>query len=196
MTYREKRQEREIYAWILDYLPYGNPKDQRPVYQKKPLFYAIGEKLFVLMELVPVQGLENMNERAQEHERIPISEKDKSIIDHVKSRIRYSDLTQNSRAELPFVIQKIIERFPERFVEFYNHAQPITSRLHSLELLPGIGNKLMWEIVNERKKGLFSDFKDITDRVKGIYRPEKHIADRVDEELKDANIKYRLVTIK
>ena len=196
MTYREKRQEREIYAWILDYLPYGNPKDQRPVYQKKPLLYAIGEKLFVLMELVPIQGLENMNERAQEHERIPISDKDKSVIDHVKSRIRYSDLTQNSRAELPFVIQKIVKRYPERFVEFYNHAQPITSRLHSLELLPGIGNKLMWEIVNERKKGFFSDFNDITKRVKGIYRPEKHIADRVIEELKDANIKYRLVTIK
>ncbi|MCX9013728.1 MAG: DUF655 domain-containing protein, partial [Candidatus Methanoperedens sp.] len=53
MTIFGKKLEKEETAYILDYLPYGHPDDKRPMYQKKPLAQGVGEKHFVLMELVP-----------------------------------------------------------------------------------------------------------------------------------------------
>ncbi len=82
----------------------------------------------------------------------------------------------------------------KRFLSFFNEAYPITTRLHMLELLPGIGKKLMWGIIDEKKKGKFASFKDLVDRVKGLHAPEKLIANRVMEELKDESIKYRIFT--
>ena len=63
-----------------------------------------------------------------------------------------------------------------------------------LELLPGIGKKLMWGIIEEKKKGKFTDFKNLVDRVKGLHAPEKLIAHRVMDELKEDIIKYRVFT--
>jgi putative nucleotide binding protein len=63
-----------------------------------------------------------------------------------------------------------------------------------LELLPGIGKKLMWGIIEEKKKGKFESFKNLVERVKGLHTPEKLIAHRVMDELKDDNIKYRIFT--
>ncbi len=66
--------------------------------------------------------------------------------------------------------------------------------MHSLELLPGIGKKLMWSVLNERKKGPFKSFQDLTGRVKGVYNPEKLISNRIEEELMDGRIRYRIFT--
>jgi len=63
-----------------------------------------------------------------------------------------------------------------------------------LELLPGIGKKLMWAIIDERKKGKFGSFRELVERVKGLHTPEKIITHRVIQELKDNQIKYRVFT--
>jgi len=52
----------------------------------------------------------------------------------------------------------------------------------------------MWAILNERKKGPFKSFADLTERVKGLHNPEKLIAKRVEDELMDERIKYRVFT--
>jgi putative nucleotide binding protein len=36
----------------------------------------------------------------------------------------------------------MVKEQEERFVEFFNKAEPITTKLHQLELLPGIGKRL------------------------------------------------------
>ena len=36
--------------------------------------------------------------------------------------------------------------------EFFNNAPAISTRFHVLELLPGLGKKLMHEILDERRK--------------------------------------------
>ena len=50
-------------------------------------------------------------------------------------------------------------------IEFFNKAAPLTTRMHQLELLPGLGKKHMWEIIEERKdkpfESSFPDFKVI-----------------------------------
>lgn len=184
-----KKAEKEKFAYILDYLPYGRTDDNRPMYQKKPLAQGIGEKHFVLMEMITK---ENVVPRS--HDRAYIGEGDRPVIDHVKRRIIFSELTNSAQMELPSVIEKIILSDEKRFLNFFNDAYPITTRLHMLELLPGIGKKLMWAIIEERKKGKFESIAQLVSRVKGLHTPEKLLMNRILEELKDENIKYRVFT--
>lgn len=184
-----KKPEKEDIAYILDYLPYGRSDDSRPMYQKKPLAQGVGEKHFVLMEMAPK---ENVAPKSQD--KVYIGEGDRPVIDHVKRRITFNELSHGAQMELPSVIEKIVLSNESRFLSFFNDAYPITTRLHMLELLPGIGKKLMWGIIEEKKKGKFASFKDLVERVKGLHSPEKLIAHRVLDELKDETIKYRIFT--
>lgn len=184
-----KKQEKEEIAYILDYLHYGRSDDSRPMYQKKPLIHAVGEKHFVLMELIPKD-----NAVPNVQDKVYIGDGDRPVIDHVKRRMSYNELTHGAQLELPSVIEKIVLANETRFLSFFNDAYPITTRLHMLELLPGIGKKLMWGIIEVKKKGKFESFKNLVERVKGLHAPEKLIAHRVMDELKEDNIKYRVFT--
>jgi putative nucleotide binding protein len=77
-------------------------------------------------------------------------------------------------------------------VQFFNEAQSITTRFHMLELLPGLGKKTMWGIIEERKKGPFKDIADLTTRVPLAHQIEKLVAKRIEEELANPDEKYRL----
>lgn len=182
--------KREEVARVLDYLPYGRSPDARS-YQKQPqpLIQAVGEANFVLMEMTPKAGVVPAVGM-----QVYIGGGERDVVDHVNRRIYYDELSNNAKVELPFEIQKIVLDNETRFIRFFNDAGPITTRMHALELLPGIGKKLMWAILNERKKGPFKSFKDLTERVKGLHNPEKLIAKRVEDELMDDKIKYRIFT--
>ncbi len=183
----ERVKTRETHARVLDYLPYGHPDDSRPVYQKKPLVQAVGEAKFVLMELSPKK-----NKIPAMHERVYLGEGEREVIDHVIRRSRYKELTPTAKVELPYVLEIIVKGDEKRFIQAFNEAKPITTRLHTLDLLPGIGKKLMWAILEERKKGEFSTFEDLTKRVKGLHHPEKILAKRIEEEIVEENIKYKM----
>jgi putative nucleotide binding protein len=120
--------------------------------------------------------------------------KDRPVIDRVNRRIGYEDLSQGARVELPYALQKIVLEKEGYYLRFFNEAGPLTTRMHALELLPGIGKKLMWAILKERKKGTFKSFEDLCERVKGIYNPEKLLAKRIEDEIADDRIKYRIFT--
>jgi len=180
--------KREEIARILDYLPYGRTPDSRS-YQKQPLVQSVGETNFVLMEMTPKEGVV-----PTAGTRVYIGSGSRDTIDHVNRRIEYPELSNSARLELTFQIQSIVLENEARFVRYFNEAGPITTRMHALELLPGIGKKLMWAILNERKKGPFKSFADLTERVKGLHNPEKLITKRVEDELMDEKIKYRVFT--
>ncbi|HQE72049.1 MAG TPA: DUF655 domain-containing protein [Methanothrix soehngenii] len=180
--------KREEIARVLDYLPYGRTPDSR-TYQKQPLVQAVGETNFVLMEMTPKEGVVPVAGA-----RVYIGSGSRDVIDHVNRRIDYSELSNSAKLELPFVIQTIVLEDEPRFIRYFNDAGPITTRMHALELLPGIGKKLMWSVLNERKKGPFKGFTDLVERVKGLHNPEKLIAKRIEDELMDDRIKYRVFT--
>ncbi|HOT07817.1 MAG: hypothetical protein A4E45_01035 [Methanosaeta sp. PtaB.Bin039] len=180
---------REEVARILDYLPYGHVAEAMSSYQKRPVAQAVGETNFVLMEMTPKEGVV-----PKVGQKVYIGSGERDVIDHVNRRIGYDDLTNAAKLELPFEIQSTVLDNEARFIRFFNEAGPISTRMHALELLPGIGKKLMWSILNERKKGPFKGFVDLTERVKGLYNPEKLIAKRVEDELVDDRIKYRVFT--
>ncbi|MCK4718516.1 MAG: DUF655 domain-containing protein, partial [Thermoplasmata archaeon] len=118
------------------------------------------------------------------------AEKREKIL-HVKRRIHFEDLTHAAQNELPYIILDLVHGQEERFVKFFNDAQAITTRFHMLELLPGLGKKSMWSILDERKKALFKDFHDIEER-SNVRHPDKHIAKRVEIEISDHSQKYHL----
>ncbi|MEM0158643.1 MAG: DUF655 domain-containing protein [Thermoplasmataceae archaeon] len=181
----------EEFAYVLDYLPQGRANDKS--YHKTPLALAIGESEFKLLELIPRE-----NSVVTVGERVYVgkdtSKRDKII--SVKRRIAYSDLTNAAMNELPFIVEKLVETKERDMVKFFNTAEPINARLHTLELLPGLGNKTMWTIIEERKKKPFESFKDLTDRVKTLHNPQKMIASRIIEELRERNEKHKLFVAK
>ncbi|MDD1779264.1 MAG: DUF655 domain-containing protein, partial [Candidatus Helarchaeota archaeon] len=87
---------------------------------------------------------------------------------------------------------EIIEKNPEQFLKFFNESRPLTTRMHQLELLPGIGKKIMWDIIETRKQQPFTDFKNISERVR-LPDPINIIVKRVLFELQEGD-KYRVFT--
>ena len=182
----------EDYAVVLDFLAKGKqrPGDKVPLYAKEPIVQAVGESYFTLLELIPYKFT-----TFSIRERIYIGKGDKrKKIDHVKKRITYDELTASSKFELLAVIEKIIDQEENRFLNFFNKAKPITTRMHQLELLPGVGKKLMWDIINEVKKGYFTDFEDLKQRIGKLVDPKKIIAKRILIEIQNENEKHRIFT--
>ncbi|MCD6461810.1 MAG: DUF655 domain-containing protein [Thermoplasmata archaeon] len=180
----------EEYAYILDYLPQGHMDDKR--FHREPVAYALGDKEFKLLELIPKEGAALLT-----GDRVYIGKDSgrRERIHQVRRRVSYADLTHAAQSELPFIILEIVNAQEERFVKFFNDAQPVTTRFHMLELLPGLGKKSMWSILEARKKGKFTSFKDIEERA-GVHHPEKLIAKRIELEIADPHQKYRIFVVK
>ncbi len=183
-----KEEKKEINAVVLDILPKGYPDDPRPMYKREPVVQAVGVEQFKLLELVP------KNQPLDIGEVVYIGGGERPKIERVKRRLRYEELTHSAVQELTFANERIVKDREKDFVDFYNRAISITPKMHMLHLLPGIGKKLMWEIIEEREKKQFEDFADITQRIKTIPHPNRMILNRVLEEIKNPDVKYRLFT--
>ncbi|MCJ7720743.1 MAG: DUF655 domain-containing protein [Candidatus Hadarchaeum sp.] len=170
---------------VLDFLPQGKADDPRPIHLREQLAQVLGDTFFTLLEVVPKEGV-----TLTPHERVAIGKEQRDKVDRVKHRVSYTELSAAAKAELPSAVEKLINESPDRFLDFFNRAPPITTRFHQLELLPGIGKKLMWAIIEERKKGPFKSFQDLEKRVKGLSDAKKMIAKRVVMELEGVD-KYR-----
>ncbi len=169
---------REEIAIVLDFLPHGYPFDERPSHLKTPIAQAIGKDHFVLLELVPKKGI-----HLQPYEEVYIGEGKRDKVHHITGKLELEKLTETAKKELQFIVKDMVDKDPKRFVDFFNDAQPLSTRMHQLELLPGLGKKHMWEIIDERKGDPFKDFADIKKRVKLMPDPEKAIIKRIMAEL-------------
>lgn len=186
-----KVEKKEVNAIVLDVLAKGHPEDPRPPYKREPLVQAMGLEQFKLLELVP-----KPNVLIELHESLYIGDGEREKIERVKRRIGYDELTQTARGELPFMVEKVVRKREHDFVQFFNTAVPITPKMHMLHLLPGIGKKLLWEILDTRTRKPFESFADISNRIKSIPHPEKMIISRILEELVNKDVKYHVFTTK
>ena len=178
----------EDFVYILDHLPKGRPDDPR---RKDPVAYGLGERNFVLLELAP-----RPNATLLVGDRVAVNRDPASPVDHVRARVRYEEMTHAAQSELPYVVEQAVKADEARFVKFFNDAGPITTRMHMLELLPGLGKKLMWAILEEKKKGgAFKDFKDMDARVKALHAPEKLISNRIVGEIQNPGEKYHIFVL-
>ncbi len=173
---------KDEYLIILDFFPHGKPGDKRA----EPLAQGIGQDFFNLLEVVIKEGIS-----VKPLDKVYIGEEKRDEVKYIRGRIRYEELTTYAKDLLEKVVEEIIDKNEKRFVEFFNRAGPLTTRLHSLELLPGIGKKHMWEIIQERKKKPFENFDDLQKRVPMLPNPKKMIVRRIIEELQNRD-RHRL----
>ena len=177
---------KEENAVVLDFLQHGYPADKRPMHMKTPIVQALGKTRFVLLELVPKKEI-----FLQPHEEVYIGEGKREKIHHIIGKLSINRLTSTARAELEFVIKDLIHKHINDFVNFFNKAGPLTTRMHQLELLPGLGKKHMWEVLEQRKIEPFKDIEDLKKRVTLMPDPEKLITKRIMKEL-EGNEKHNL----
>jgi len=158
---------------VLDYLPYGkNPKKPIPIVQ------ALGVEYFTLLEFIKPKELE-----VKILEEIPILGRTRIV--------NYDQLTETAKENLRNALLDIIKKREREFIEFINRATAITPRLHMLELLPHIGKKITWKIIEEKEKEPFKSLKEIKERVKLSIDMEEVIVERIIEELQNKD-KYKL----
>ena len=188
MTMMEKRYEE--YAYILDFLPHGRPGvhvSGRAGYRAGALVQLVGEEFFTLLEALVKEGV-----TLKPNDRVFVGKEAREEITYIIGRIGYEELTAAARTELPTVIGRIVLNREEWFVQFFNTARAVTPRMHALELVPGIGKKYMWQVINQRERKPFENFEDLQKRTE-LPNPVKLITKRVMEEL-SSDGKYRLFT--
>jgi putative nucleotide binding protein len=188
MTMMEKRYEE--YALVLDFLPHGRPGIRvsgRAGYRAGALVQLVGEEFFTLLE-----ALVKDDTSLRPHDRVYVGKNAREEITYIIGRIGYDELTAAARNELPAVISRIVLSREEWLLNFFNTARAVTPRMHALELIPGIGKKYMWQVINEREKKSFESFDDLQKRTE-LPNPVKLITKRVLEELL-GDSKYRLFT--
>lgn len=179
----------EDYAYVVDYLAHGKAGLSKGEYKAEPIIQLVGESYFTLLEATPRGG-----SAVTQGERIYIGkDKPRDKIGHILGRISYSDLTSAAKSELLPVLEEAIRRNESRFVEFFNTSQAVTPRMHSLELIPGIGKKYAWAILDLREKKPFQSLQDVKDRAQ-LPDPVKLLSRRIMEELSEEQPKYRLFT--
>jgi putative nucleotide binding protein len=184
----EKRYEE--YAYVLDFLPHGRPGVRisgRTGYRAGALVQLIGEEFFTLLEALAKEGI-----MLKPHDHVYVGKDTREEITYIIGRVSYDELTAAAKAELPSVISRIVLNREKWFVNFFNTARAVTPRMHALELLPGIGKKYMWQVINERERKPFESFEDLQKRTE-LPNPVKLITKRVLEELAGES-KYRLFT--
>lgn len=179
----------EDYVYVLDYLPNG--RGDLPPFKRRPIVYGIGENQFTILELIPKN---NVNFEIGERIYVGKDAVKRKKIEKIKGRVNYEDLTSTAHGEFPYIILDIVHNCEERFIKFFNEASAISTRFHVLELLPGLGKKMMHEILDERKKKLFTSFEEMQERIDFLRSPDKLISKRIELELTDPNQKYRIFT--
>ncbi len=165
----------EEFAYVLDFLSRG--KSAAIKGREGPIVQAIGEERLTLLELLAVE-----NQDVEVGEKVKIGKEGREKIASVLGKLAYEELTPESVSSLLGVVEGLVKANEQKYVAYFNELQPLTPRLHGLELIPGIGKTFMREILETREKQPFASFDDLQQRV-GLREPAKLIAKRIVEEL-------------
>lgn len=173
--HHQSQRKYEEYAYVLDFTQRGKSSTVRG--REGVIIQAIGEERLTLLELL---GYGEANFEVGERLYIGRDGRDKII--SVLGRLEYTNITQTAKNELLAIVEKIVTESERRFIDYINMAQPVTPRIHALELIPGIGKTYMMAIIKGREIKKFESFQDIQNRV-GLKDPAKLISRRIVEEI-------------
>lgn len=190
MTAEQKKSARDEYFYVLDVL--NDSGGGQPQHSRESVAQVVGEDYFSLLEVIPLPGI---SIKTADRILVGKSSEDRvySQILRIRRSISYDDLTPVAKRELGNVLEIIIDLNESKFVRFFNEAKPLTVKMHELELIPGIGKKLMWEIITQREQKPFESLEDLQNRVK-IANVKKKIIERIIKELTGGE-KYRIFAV-
>lgn len=178
---KPKKEEEVI---ILDYLKFGYVNPDRPTTRGMPIAQTIGVDKFTLIEVTPKDGID-----LEIHDKVYIGPGKRDKVNRVKGLLDFEKLTATSRIEMEYAIKDIIKGKEDEYVKFFNEIDPLSIKLHKLELIPGIGKKHMNMILEEREKEPFKSFDDLKTRVPLLGDPVELLAKRVVLELDTTQVK-------
>jgi putative nucleotide binding protein len=171
---------------ILDLLLHGHPEEDRPSWAKTPIAQVLTFPDFVLYEVKINKNSDIKIQEQKTYEGFLNEDKLREVL----KKINLGDLTSTSKALIQPILENEVLKYEEEFINFFNNSTSITPRMHALKLLPGIGQKHMWEILEARERQKFVTFQDISDRT-SISNPAKLISQRIIKELQ-RDVKYYL----
>ncbi len=174
----------EDYAWVIEYLPLGHAA----AIKREPIVQLLGTQFYTLLE-----ASINPDASIVLSKKVYVGKEGREEIEHIKGRISFDQLTTGAKDFLPNMLRKAIEGKEKDFVKFINNARPMSMRIHTLDLLPGIGKKTIESLLNERGKKPFESFEDIKQRVPSLSDPVAIFVQRIMSELK-GDEKYYIFT--
>ncbi|MFN7991595.1 MAG: DUF655 domain-containing protein [Candidatus Micrarchaeia archaeon] len=174
----------EDYAWVIEYLPAGHAD----ALKREPLVQLLGCRFFTLLEatVTPEANIAM-------GQKVNVGKEGRKEVSHIKGRIKYEQLTNGAKEFLPLMLKKAVEERDQDFTAFINNSKPISIRVHTLDLLPGIGKKNMEAILKEREARPFESLTDVHKRVPTLADPVAVFVHRVISEL-EGKEKYFLFT--
>lgn len=178
----KKEIKKDDWAIVLDFLSHGHHAMER----SQPVAQALGENHFSLLELIIREDI-----NIKPEERIYIGDDKRDKVKYIRGRISAKDLTVAAKEELSRAVERIVTSKSQPFLDFFNKSGPISTRLHKIELLPGIGKRHLWGIIDERKQKPFKSFDELKKRIPLLPDPKRMIIKRILDELEDKD-KYRL----
>lgn len=165
----------EEHAYVLDYNSRGKSSTVRG--REGIIVTAIGEDRLTLLEILGIP-----NSTFEIGEKIYIGKEGRTKVLSVLGKMEYDKISSSAQSELEIVIETIVTTNESKFVLYLNNAQPLTPRIHALELIPGIGKTYMKTMLEEREKKKFESYQDLQERV-GFKEPIKHISERILDEI-------------
>ncbi len=160
----------EDYAYIVDFIPFSR--------EGKPMVYLLGEKYFTLL-----QATLKPDAQVKLYERVFVGKGERDKIDRIKRKIAFSDLPKGAQENVFHALKEIVKAREPFFIAFLNQAGPISVRVHSLELIPGIGKRNLNAVLEERAKEPFKSFEDVKKRIPTWQDPVSSFAQRIFLEL-------------
>ena len=174
--------QKEEHVIVLDYLPYGYPLEGKMM----PIAQAMGLQHFTLLEVVPRRGV-----KLEPKEEVYIGEGKRDKVYYILGRLKSDKMTETSKRTLHEHIEKQTKDDERKFIDFFNSAQAINTRLHQFELLPGFGKKHTLAIIEARKKKPFISFDDLKKRISNLPDPRGAVIKRLISEISGLE-RYRL----
>ena len=165
----------EEYAYVLEHRSRAKSTTVRG--RTGVIVIALGEERLTLLEIL---GIENST--FDIGERIYIGKEGRTKVQSVLGKMDYGKISDATKNEIPKVVESIVTTNEKKFVDYINNAQPLTPRVHALELIPGIGKTYMNVIIKERENKQFENYDDIETRA-GLKEPIKHLTQIIVEEI-------------
>jgi len=177
ILHREQHSPRkyEEHAYVLDFNSRGKSSTVKG--RDGVIITAIGEDRLSILEILGVP-----NSTFEIGEKIYIGKEGRTKVLSVLGKLDYEHISSSAQSELSAVVENIVIENESRFVDYLNNAQPLTPRIHALELIPGIGKTYMKIMLEERDNKKFASYDDLQQRV-GFKEPIKHISERIMDEI-------------
>lgn len=173
----------EIYE---DFLPAG-VKSSDSFRKRYQVITVVGTEKFSILRCF----LKNQLNTVAMGETVDLEEQKNNF--QLVKKLKPTEWSSLLKGEIEDAISQIVKNNEIKYVDFFNTAHLITTKLHQLKLLPGVGEKRLVQILKIRDQQPFLSYEDIEERL--ALNPVELITKRILEEL-ETEQKYILFTKK